>query len=27
VEVDVPEIVNFFEAKNIHYEVGADRNR
>lgn len=27
VEVDVPEIVNFFEAKNIHYEVAADRNR
>ncbi|MCS7173539.1 MAG: ribonucleotide-diphosphate reductase subunit beta [Armatimonadetes bacterium] len=26
-EVDVPEIVNFFEAKNIHYEVAADRNR
>jgi len=25
--VDVPEIVNFFEAKNIHYEVAADRNR
>ncbi|MDR5708731.1 MAG: ribonucleotide-diphosphate reductase subunit beta [Armatimonadota bacterium] len=26
-EVDVPEITNFFEAKNIHYEVAADRNR
>lgn len=25
-EVDVPEIVNFFEARNIHYEVAADRN-
>lgn len=26
-EVDVPEIVNFFEARNVHYEVAADRNR
>ncbi len=26
-EVDAPEIVNFFEATNVHYEVGADRNR
>jgi ribonucleoside-diphosphate reductase beta chain len=25
-EVDVPEIVNFFEAKNVHYEVAARRD-
>lgn len=26
-ELDVPEIVNFFEARNVHYEVAAERDR
>jgi len=25
-ETDVPEIVNFFEAKNVHYEVATNQN-
>jgi hypothetical protein len=26
-EVDTPEIINVFEATNVHYEVGTDRHR